>query len=716
MSGAKSLTRRLLAGVAAAATLLSGLAFAGTASADTYTTDDQFVAGDFDNKHAVNLTVKKYLSNQDASSDYTGSSQDEKLITDNNKDAKPAANVVFSLTKVIAHKKGDKIKQADGTDLTLPGVKIPDKNDDGTVKKDASGNTIYTYRDYEPADFYNDNHNNAWQKDSTATVYYGITGTDGVIKQWYSSYTAPAEGKDPSASNLSTEASLPKEHQYYVLEEIARPAKYADYQMSQQSVFDLPYYTSNVTAANPKGVAGYVYDLHVYPKNVSNNPVSKRVVDINGDVNAPAIKAGDDVDYEVAYRFAGVTAPSPETEASKKQMYISNIEGAYQDVRIVDRMSSALRYQSATAEVQYTVDGVAQNPIKLTAGTDGDYQETTPTAEPKTLTDSSKNMFTNHVDATGTTYHQFDFFGNKDGANYKAIKAIPSNATNVRIVISIKAEATGDGDGEGHDEAKLFNDAASSDKKGNNWETDTYTASAGFQFAKTTKDGTKALQGAKFMLRKPSTTDQYFASDGEFYTKAQLDEKNATITDANKKLSFISAESNAKGIVTFVNLPLFDMTKTTDASTQTITYAYKFKDADHLSFDMVETTMPVYGKDKDGNNITYQAPRVTFPVTFAKRANQPIDANTNAESFQPDRVDLTEGYTATLVPSESIDWKNINGTQLTKGLINFAPGQDQPIHLPLTGGQGIILLLVLGAAIMAVVIIERKRRASKARR
>lgn len=66
MNGMKTVTRKILAGVASMATLLTGAAFAVSANAvpaTTYTSNDQFEAGPLKDSKPAQLTVAKYLTN-----------------------------------------------------------------------------------------------------------------------------------------------------------------------------------------------------------------------------------------------------------------------------------------------------------------------------------------------------------------------------------------------------------------------------------------------------------------------------------------------------------------------------------------------------------------------------------------------------------------------------------------------------------------------------
>lgn len=99
MRGFKPFARKALAGVAAAATLLTGLAFASSANVATYGADDNFHAGELDSSIPAQLTVTKYLSNEEGQTGATGSSQDSAKIPST---ATPAEGVIFSLTEIQA--------------------------------------------------------------------------------------------------------------------------------------------------------------------------------------------------------------------------------------------------------------------------------------------------------------------------------------------------------------------------------------------------------------------------------------------------------------------------------------------------------------------------------------------------------------------------------------------------------------------------------------
>lgn len=626
---------KAIAAVAAGA-LGIGMIAAPSASAATYTDNDQFIAGELQSNHAVNLTVTKYWSNVEGGSDYTGSEQDASKVAS---DSRPAQGVVFSLTKInpTANHTASDFTNTNG-----------DLNADGTTK---------------PVDA-----NTAWTRD-TSVVYYGVTNASGVINQWGTTYTE-------ATHSVSDTTALPTGHSYYVLHEVYSPD--SSYSRAEDSVFDLAYRATQ-TDGNTK-TDGYVYNLHVYPKNVNTNPLSKTVTNVNGDTKSLAAKAGDTIEYNLAYRFDGLTRPANETDttvpANQQKLYFNDVQGSYTDVRIADRMSSAFANERVNS-VKLMYDSISNpntNGIDLVQGTDYRQSTTAPTR-----LNSTDPLFTSDSTTHGDKHYLvFDFFG-KAANTY----SIPADATNIRILIDLTATATSNGDSLGHSAGSLVNDAAVDTHF--NWHNETHanTASAGFQFAKVKTDNT-ALAGAVFRLTDPSVAanDHFLASDGNFYADGSLP----------NNVTFIQATSNADGVVTFVNLPVFNRDENNN---------YTFRN-DNLTFNVVEYQAP------EG----YKRSTVAFErVSWQSHAGQAITDAQNGTFFASDtQLDFGEWK----ADAASLNITGINGQQITNGLKNWRNNEPgQPIHLPLTGGQGILLLVAAGMVIMGIVLIERKRRASR---
>lgn len=433
------------------------------------------------------------------------------------------------------------------------------------------------------------------------------------------------------------------------------------------------------------------------------------MTDINGDSADSAAKIGDEINYALTYKLAGAKRPTEATPDYSK-VYLDDIDGTNATgIRIADRLSTALTFESATAEIRYSnTNGVAQTPKSLTENTD--YKRTKQTEVPTKINDAAP-LF-EQSDAR-SKYQVFDFFNGKQGSSY----GVPEDSKNVAVVVNIKVKVTSTDDSQGHQPGNLVNDAAEDAVPSpGNHDTNhykSYTASAGFQFAKVHKGDFTPVKGAVFRLTQPGNENKYLASDGNFYEENSnhqpVDEQGHAVADT----TFVQATSNDKGLVTFTALPVFKKVSSNNEGTTTNTY--KFNDEDHLTFDVIEY-LPADGYDK---------PTMTFQkVSWKDEAGHEITAADSGKRFLPDDTTVdTDGnvtastldfkqYGTTLTGNAII--KNDEGKNVTNALMNWKHGDgDKPISLPLTGGKGIILLLALGAVIMAIVIIDRKRRAAR---
>lgn len=229
MNGMKTVTRKILAGVTSMATLLTGAAFAISANAAeataTYNQADEFASGAVKGDKAAHLTVTKYLTNTPGQPTSTGSAQDAVA------NAKPGVGVTFTLTKIKSvgnHTPADY------------------RNNNGELSATATPTA-----------------DSAWQV--TDTVYYGKTDAQGKITNWY----ADSAMTGSTVTNLAEDPTTHKTvRTYFVLQETDSP--YGDYDRSENSVFDLPYRTTNVTTDSDGTVTnkedGYVYKPQRLPK------------------------------------------------------------------------------------------------------------------------------------------------------------------------------------------------------------------------------------------------------------------------------------------------------------------------------------------------------------------------------------------------------------------------------------------------------------------
>lgn len=637
------------------ATLLTGMAFASTANAATYSAADDFEAGALKSTKTPELTVKKYWSNVQGSTMSTGSEQDDNL---RDSSAQPAEGVVFSLQEV--------------TPVNGASESTMDQNNSSTYHK-------------------------------TGTIYYAVTNASGIAESWGTTYT-PAPANNPAGATVTDITTLPAGHHFYLLHEEYSP-KANEYNKAEDSIFDLPYRAVNADGTTKTD--GYVYHLHVFPKNVSSNPITKQITSItenNGTQQTTMAKVGDTVNYRIVYRYDGYQRPENTPDAG---FYWSDNQFNGGDVRIVDRLSASFGQprQTETPAVKFDVNGVEHTAYVST------YATTALTQAPSTPNGFDGQPIFNDTSRvpSDARYFIWNFF---DGRNVLVSGSdgngpnvtIPTNATNIRIVLNLQADLVSTNDDDSHAEGTLVNDVAFSNGKHHQGQNTGTTASAGVQFGKSDTAG-NPLKDVRFRLVNPANHQEFLCTDGQFHAPNE----DGTFAAGETP---VEATSNVRGVVTFVNLPIFDTETSGDHAGQA-----HFHAANLLSFDVIEMNAP------DG----YDRPNVTFgTVSFASHAGQYVSQRQDGTAFTPDdpQLNFNEWSAATKITDPAAvgrlaNFTDINNKKIptTKILVNWKHGEPgKPIHLPLTGGQGIVLLLVLGAAIMAIVLVERKRRQAQARR
>lgn len=183
----------------------------------------------------------------------------------------------------------------------------------------------------------------------------------------------------------------------------------------------------------------------MFPKNVNNNPLVKRVTDINGNPNTHGVRVGDAVNYELTYRFDGVTRPS-DADANAG-LYLSDITEGNNGVRVSDRLSRAFGTANPGAVTLTYVDNTgAPRTINLTAGTQ--YTVSQSTTAPTRLPGHTGNLFATAAPADArVNYVTWDFFNNLAGSSL----GLPAGSSNIILHMPISATVTGTDDDLAHD-------------------------------------------------------------------------------------------------------------------------------------------------------------------------------------------------------------------------------------------------------------------------
>ena len=201
-----------------------------------------------------------------------------------------------------------------------------------------------------------------------------------------------------------------------------------------------------------------------------------------------------------------------------------------------------------------------------------------------------------------------------------------------------------------------------------------------------------ALPGTDYRLVKNAdTADKYLASDGNYYGSKD---------NVPAGVQVYKATANSKGLVVFAALPIFETpSKAADKTVQ------------ETSWMLVETKTPKDWRSPGipFGKITYGDVGLTEEAIVQKYGRNAI--------LQPNYDDLNFGHFDAPVSEVPEDTKMMfNNVAVTKYLAHYKTTDgDSPLALPLTGGRGILLLLVVGALIMGGALYARNRRNNAAR-
>lgn len=638
MQTAKSSERRRLNAVVglvvAGATLMAGLAALPVSKASAYESDDDF-RDTISATDKPKLTVTKYLSTKPGQP-ATGSSHDGVEAAKGNT---PASDVVFNVFEVKADEDHGK---------TIADV---DPLDPGSYLKVAGQS------------------------------FAGISNGVGVIDNWFEAA--------PDGSPTATPKEFPAGIHYYVMIEnqAVSPSfqpggRYAGqgYAPAQNSFFSLPYRTQDGSQK-----AGYLYHLHLYPKNVNNSDITKQVTtwtDANGQQGVLA-RPGDELTYQLNQKIYNEHPNNIGSSGgnSDGKLDVAELRQGVTDLRVSDRMSTALQYEGPATVV--LVAGAANKSLVENVDYTRTYDETFPMSfDDSRGISTTKTLFSENP-AGGTKYLTFDFFKNAD--SIKQFAADNDTVSELTLQISFKAKVTANGDSTGASQGSIQNTVMSSNSDiGNNvnpgGRIDTPAATA--SFGKVTKDGT-ALPGAVFRLVDPKDDNKFLASDGNTYP------------EGTKNVNFYTATSNAKGAVVFTALPIIEngVGRYGDWRLQEWSVPQGY-DRPSVIFSKISFA-PKESSDYDIKGKTAHQIVTHF-------GNKPLEATHKYLSFG--RYVYNNG--AQPVPPISV-----GGHQLDNYLANYKHGDpDAPVNLPLTGGRGIVLLLMIGLVVMGGALYARNRR------
>lgn len=617
-----------LVGLAVAgATLLAGMVALPATQASAISGPDGFEPGAVSGT-VPTLTVTKYLSSNPGANP-TGSVDD---LTTAQASGTPAQGIAFNVFEVI--------------EAATPGATIANINpNDNTSYRLAPGGVNAA----------------------------GITDGSGVISNW--------QEADATGAPNGTAVTFPAGVHYYILKENRAvspafisgnidPARYAN---SAPAFFGLPYKTKDAMNRT-----GYIYNLHIYPKNVSTSSLDKSVTAINGSTDAHVARAGDIISYKVTQKLYNQGSASSLNDG---KLDVAELAGGYNDLRIVDRMGSSLTFQPTSVHASVTWQG-STAPLALTQNTDWRVRGPQPGKFQRIV--NGDDMF-NSDPAGIAKYTAFEFFDNITALK-ASLAAIPS--TELTLVVTYDAKVTADGDSTSTGGVSNAVESDFVDNRNGGGPLPppgggTTTPSGTLAFGKVQKasggaTGNVPVQGAVFRLSDLTDGAKFLATDGNTYAEGDLPGGQ----------SFYSATSSPTGSVVFTGLPIVDRT------------THKGIEG---NWSVVEYSAPA-GLDPAPNPF----PKVSFDENVVGKTESEIVAHYGSNPIQPVYSQLNFGRYSGAAPASPIKF---HGEDVKANMMNWSrTDPDSPVNLPLTGGRGIILLLVAGVVIMGGALYIRSRR------
>ena len=456
----------------------------------------------------------------------------------------------------------------------------------------------------------------------TSTIYYAKTDANGEAGTWYSSY-------DEGTSDVSGIPYTQLDKGYYYLEEI----KGADgYKVAQPSIITLPY---GVVASG--STTKYNTDVHVYPKNVSDSPINKEVVN-KGDL----YKQGDAVQWKI----------TGDLRQGKLKVTSDTGTTTYGTYSISDTLDSRLTYDTTNGTVVTVNQKGSTGTATLTKDTDYELILNDQTIKVKlthTGIDKIENLGSNSIFVTINTTVNGSAFSSAD-------EDVITNGA------SMEFDPDGDED-QGDAETKEVPDGQ-----------EAYVAIPTVRITKVdSKDDNTKLAGAQFKIAYTEAE----AKAGTFIKK-----RNANNQETSEEMLITTGDD---GIANFSGIP-YD----TENAQHKAEITYDETDATKIksiNFYLVETTQPT----------GYVLSQNVYKVTLEKTTSE---------------TTVGSGSDATTVVRDVF-----KANTTIKNYKVGDPEGDKNFNLPLTGGRGVIVCVIAGAALIlggSFVLFKLRRYSLKA--
>ncbi|BDR53966.1 hypothetical protein KIMH_00770 [Bombiscardovia apis] len=691
----------------------------------TYDTVDQFIAGTSATQNGK-LTVTKLLTKQGGVK-ATGADKDKNSAPS----GEPGVGVPFQLTRVEPK----------------PGVTA------GGMKPNEEATTF----------------------NRVSPVYRGTTDATGTIKN--GTGTGIGFWQNVTAGGAAV-PNFPKDNgagvaYYYLLEELTTGNPYLghdnsetdiNYSIAEKSIFDIPYRATNTkttkdgagnVVGTPTTEDGFVYNLHVYPKNVLESKLSKKVVKVtnfDGSVTRPGKVAqiGDKITWEITQKLYDGNLGSSLNGDGK--LDLGEIRGAAANVdvlKIADRQPMAQDGQTGVkVKLNWTdngqpasqdLDDRASNPAgSYTVDTlEGNLgRNTYGSATGDLLPASGDTADTNHDFTSWGKVYTFRNYSIAESIGTLAGRYQPGHTyTDIFLTITyntqlldqsttgVKSAHVNSGEA---DPAGYLTNTVASDNIDNYSKApvrfNVALPTPGFQFAKSNKvDGNTTLagvSGAVFRITKTGTKNQFLCDDGQYHVDSDIKPSGTGGVHA------LEARSNKDGVVTFIGLPIID------SSTNAV-YANTAQNIDKLQFGILEYTRPVYdnpnydpGQPVDPVNnpekLTYEGPSDSFEtisfISYAGKTRSELEAAGQGIAGDVSGLNFKDYKTPNIPTNGTNPFKNAKGEEIRLALVNWRKDQKDPAivgALPLTGGRGIMWMLVAGVSIMFAGLVYTYRSNSR---
>lgn len=503
-------------------------------------------------------------------------------------------------------------------------------------------------------------------------IYHGTTDGNGEITAWDASTSSPLK-YDPNIKYL------PNGHYLLRQQEPGKTEPNEHYSMSVPTIITLPYGYTDASSDNDDSTANelYNYDVHVYPKNVSDIDIEKEVVEKDN-----VYQPGDTVNWEITGLIKSTLVLRDEN-GNPVLIDKTNPESmTYGKYLITDTLDTRLNYNGQVTNASADLEDLSKDaPNALKALEDATVSVWINKAvEQQETAENEEDLKTSLILGTDYTFERDK--NNTQMVTLKLLepgmkKAVDNGSNKIHITIPTTINDTAF---QNVDNNIIKNGATLNFTPGGN---------PNVEPPKTTPD-TPENPAPHISLAKIKITKV----DG-----VRIDGKNSPLRLGGAQFKVASTLANAKSHV-FLKAGKEDIVLTTSNGNGDPDLA---KGLAYYSGLPIDETNGVVTKDADGQiiSIGYYLVETKAPEGY-ELSNKVWNVEAKADQEQI---------------ISKITYKQFSGEQIIK---NYKPGDPEEnghFNLPLTGGRGTMLLtiagsiLILGAAV--VLVASRKKNHNK---